>query len=308
MKSRSTDSVEPIAQIKAMLERIHNMHPSKYIGLQIIEHVFTHALPNEVKPQKVELKYPPTEAELFEDVMTHTCFFNHLSGETDPKFGWTDFWKGWGAMRDCGNPLIQSHTPFVAFDVISHPGNGLSRCIESKPKILERGDVQMRMRSDGSPLLYSVFTPAGTVTSPHCDNTGSGHVIMLSYGVKLVFWWDSSPAVLEEFSRIHCLRKGEHSVNAVKTWPGLKWAILQEPGEYVVMEPGQIHAVVSPVNSAVTGWSFVMSDWLENGKLSEMMDWEMRVIEERLKEPEIGSDSSFISGGPVEVMSGWRKR
>jgi len=92
-------------------------------------------------------------------------------------------------------------------------------------------------------------------------------------------------------------------VNAVKTWPGLNWAILQEPGQYVMMEPGQIHAVVSPVNSAVTGWSFVLSDWLRSRKLSEMMNWEMNVIEDRLKEPEIGADSPFISGGPAEGIS-----
>jgi hypothetical protein len=44
----------------------------------------------------------------------------------------------------------------------------------------------MRTHADGSPLLYSVLTPAGTITAPHCDNTGSGHIILLVYGVKLV--------------------------------------------------------------------------------------------------------------------------
>jgi hypothetical protein len=63
---------------------------------------------------------------------------------------------------------------------------------------------------------------------------------------------------------IHCLKKGQLCVNAVKTWPGLNWAILDQPGQYVVMEPGQPHAVVSPVNSAVSGWSFVIQKWQGN--------------------------------------------
>jgi hypothetical protein len=206
-------------------------------------------------------------------------------------------------MRDYANPLMDSHTPLVAFDVIAHPGQGLSKCVQSKPEVLEREDVCMRTHKNGCPLLYSVVTPAGTITCPHCDNTGSGHIILLTYGVKMVLWWDSSPEVLKYFSDIHCLRKGQLSVNAVKTWPGLKWAILDEPGHYLTMEPGQIHVVLSPVNSAVSGWSFVISDWLENGKLGKMIDWEMTLIEKRLETPEIGFDSPFISGGPVEAMS-----
>jgi hypothetical protein len=35
----------------------------------------------------------------------------------------------------------------------------------------------------------------------------------------------------------------------------------------------------------------------------ENENWEMGKIEKRLEKPEIGSDSPFISGGPVEVMS-----
>jgi hypothetical protein len=216
-------------------------------------------LAREVEPQKLELDSPPTGAELFEDLKTHTKFFNSLTGESHAKFDWFQFLKGWEAMKDYANPLTEHYTPLVAFDVVAHP-KGLSRCIQKKPEIMEREDVCARRHKNETPMLYSVVTPAGTITCPHCDNTGSGHIILLAYGVKLVLWWDCNPEVLEHFSLIHCLKKGELSVNAVKTWPGLNWAILEEPGQYLVMKPGQIHAVVSPVNSAVSGWSFVMSD------------------------------------------------
>jgi hypothetical protein len=42
------------------------MHPYKDIGIQILKHLSTTALANEVKPQKMELNYPPTGAEIFQ--------------------------------------------------------------------------------------------------------------------------------------------------------------------------------------------------------------------------------------------------
>ena len=52
--------------------------------------------------------------------------------------------------------------------------------------------------------------------------------------------------------------KGEFPVKAVKTWPGLKRPF-EKLGEYLLMVPGKIDLVVSPVNSAVSGWSVMIS-------------------------------------------------
>ena len=48
------------------------------------------------------------------------------------------------------------------------------------------------------------------------------------------------------------------------------------------MNPGQIHCVVSSVNSAVGGWNFVSSEWLKSGNLRKIMSWEMELIEKRV--------------------------
>ena len=93
---------------------------------------------------------------------------------------------GWEAMRDYAKPLMESHTSLVAFDVITHPGKRLSRCVQIKPEVLGREEVCMRTHKNGSLLLYSVVTPASIITSPHCDNTRSGHIILLTYRVKMV--------------------------------------------------------------------------------------------------------------------------
>jgi len=74
---------------------------------------------------------------------------------------------------------------------------------------------------------------------------------------------------------------GDPVLIAIKTWGEFHWVVLK-PGEYLCMDPGQIHCVVSSVNSAVSGWSFVSSEWLKSGNLQKIMSWEMELIEKRL--------------------------
>jgi hypothetical protein len=73
--------------------------------------------------------------------MTHISFFNPFSGDFHSKFRWTDFYKGWKAMRDNANPLVEPHIPLVAFDVVSNPGEGIPRCVRTKPEILSEEGV-----------------------------------------------------------------------------------------------------------------------------------------------------------------------
>lgn len=127
----------------------------------------------------MNLNYPPTGAELIEDLITRNTFFNHLTGESYAELDWIKILKGWEAMRDYANPLMETHTSLAAFDVVSHPGKGLSRCIESKPEILERGDFCMKIYENGSPLLYSVIIPQA---SSHL------HTVTI-LGMDISFYW-----------------------------------------------------------------------------------------------------------------------
>ena len=49
------------------------------------------------------------------------------------------------------------------------------------------------------------------------------------------------------------------------------------------MIPGMVHAVLSAENSAVTGWHHMRKKWLENGVYKEMLEWEMDIVEKRIK-------------------------
>src|SRR5213078_589775 len=108
-------------------------------------------------------------------------------------------------------------------DVISHPGKGLLRCIGQKPETLLRTDACTTVYQDHDPLLKSVISPGGHITSPRCDSSGSGRIILLVYGIILVIWWEFDPKVWNDYGQMHCANKGQQFVNVVKTWPGLKW-------------------------------------------------------------------------------------
>src|SRR5271167_4619976 len=99
-----------MARVKTLWERLHDMHPSKNPGLRILDYISsTEGLAKEVKPQRMNLNYPPTGAELIEDLITHNTFFNHLTGESYAKLDWIKFLKGWEAMKDYANPLMEAH-------------------------------------------------------------------------------------------------------------------------------------------------------------------------------------------------------
>ena len=100
-------------------KRAHINHPSRGKGIQILEHLMNSpdCLKGEVKSEEFKLENHVTEAELLEDIQNHKGYFN-LEKECK-SWTWIKFWKGWGAMRDYGDPNIPNHSPLTAFDVVS---------------------------------------------------------------------------------------------------------------------------------------------------------------------------------------------
>jgi hypothetical protein len=94
---------------------------------------------------------------------------------------------------------------------------------------------------------------------------------------------------MDLFENLHCSHRGDYTLTALKTWPGLRWTIL-EPGMFIDMGPGTVHGVISPVNSAVSGFSFMDPNYLENGRLRELMMWELDIIQKRKNSELAGYD------------------
>ena len=66
------------------------------------------------------------------------------------------------------------------------------------------------------------------------------------------------------FGEVHVSSKGDYTRTTVRTWSGLRWTILHV-GEYIEMNPGTVHTVLSEENSAVAGWHHMRKQWLEDG-------------------------------------------
>ena len=77
---------------------------------------------------------------------------------------------------------------------------------------------------------------------------------------------------------------------AVGEWPGLKWTIL-EPGDYIVMNPGTVHAVLSPVNSVVGGIYLLDQEWIKDGTVKSKMAWHFQKLEAMIEDPSVDHEN-----------------
>jgi hypothetical protein len=112
---------------------------------------------------------------------------------------------------------------------------------------------------------------------------GIGRTLLGIYGITIVLWWIHSKELLTTFGNSDRFHDRDDILTALKTWPGLRWSILSS-GEYVQMDVGMVYSTISPVNSAVSGWSFFDAKWLSNGLLEEVVTRELDSVEKQLKE------------------------
>jgi hypothetical protein len=271
--------VKRIKQIKALWKQVHDMHPAKYKGSHIIDSILQHSerLRLYIPPESFSFVSEPTTVHLLEDLKGHSNFHNVLNGRTEsnPEF----FSTGWAAMADHANPLRPNHTPYNALDVVTKSKTGLLGCVGSRlPRRLEKAEAVVWRD------ISSEITPGGNITPPHIDHCGSGEIILGVYGKILILMWEPTDKNLEIYQYLHAARNGDITANAIVVWEGLKWSVVG-PGEYVVVEPGQIYAVVSPSNSATLGLQFVDLEMVLDGTAERMWEWELNLIQKRLVSP-----------------------
>jgi len=266
-----------------MWSKIHERHPSKDIGLGIIdEFLGVDKLERYyIQPKKHQIKLTPTAKHLMEDVTDKDTFNHAITMELNENVTVKRFMQGWMHMADRGDPI--EGTPYVAMNVECVSNSGLQGCIGDLPKSLKEEDVMVCLTEDGKSFsLTNVITPAFTISRPHLDGCGRGQVLLCVYEVKFLFWWEDSVELRKLFGEVHASSKGDYTRTAVRTWPGLRWTILHV-GEYIEMIPGTVHAVLSAENSAVAGWHHMRKQWLEDGVYKEMLMWEIDIVEKRIK-------------------------
>jgi len=270
------------------------MHPNLEVGNDILSLAsndkkrFFEAY---VEPKKLPLKERIGGAEIFEELDKHPRGFLHgfekgIHIESSEK-NLKRFWKGWMASDDKQDPLQDHHTPFAAFNVtLNDPKKGIWRCISGdsiERTFREYTYPTAKSSSDRLPFS-SVVTPGGWITFCHNDGCGCGQLLWQLFGTKLMFWWELEGDIMEMYGPLHHRNKGDFLRRAVKEWPGLKWTILG-PGDYIVMNPGTVHAVLSPVNSVVGGIYLLDQEWIKNGSVETKISWHFDKIEAMIEDP-----------------------
>ena len=183
--------------------------------------------------------------------------------------------------------------------------NDLLNCDIQLPKHLKQEEVFVSSiaqdstlfddNCDDPPYFSTIATPAGTITDMHDDCILTASALIIVLGEKLLFTWPNTPDNREYYKNHHGTQNSFALLQAIDRMTRLKATMLRKK-EGVIMKRGMIHAVLSPVNSAVSGWVFVDSKWLEEGHeaiLSDM-NWELDLFEKREQHP-VSIDQSSTS-------------
>jgi hypothetical protein len=294
-------------KLKAMRDvwgSIHPLHPSKESGFSIINYLLDNPeLERDyIIPRVYEFIAEPTVGDIFEDLQNHEKF-DSTSSESGKDASFGDFVKGWLNMGDGKDPGI--HPPYCAFDVRCKSNNGLFKCMsdEIPSEFLTEGIIACRT-GESEAFEWSLdMTPAFHITHPCMKECGIGRTLLGICGITIVFWWIHSKELLNLFGNSDRFHDRDDILTALKTWPALRWSILS-PGEYVQMDVGMVYCTISPVNSAVSGWSFFDAKWLSNGLLEEVVTRELDSVEKQLKE-ENTDDRNDVSQSIRKGVEHW---
>jgi hypothetical protein len=293
-----------------LIENLNSAHPSKPT-MDALLNKLTHLHWSRLEALEfVKFNRNPGQANIWEDLKGHDCFLNHMAQVKDDTWTGEDFWKGWLHLGDGGSPGIAGRFPLVAMDVRCSSLDGLKGCFGSQtlPGELSGEEWYYPGKEEGEMQWEGFFTPAGSITGPHVDAAGYGNLIVGVYGWKVLVWWDASEEILEEFAAYHCNSDyGDISMMALDNWPkgSLHWAVLI-PGKYKILPPGTVHMVFSPSNSAVVGFSVGHEDWLKEGLVKRIFEWEIE-LEKSLKDKEKKREVTKNIDGQFEFMKNWMK-
>ena len=212
-------------------------------------------------------------------VQQNPRYRNQLLDVDDDKALFCDFVAGWVALAH--DPVADvtdiSQTPYAASDIPSSE-QGLEACGIQHPEMFNDADICVRpvdiADEFSKPRLTSTLSPAGSITDPHIDGTGSGLLLVQLFGTKVLFTWPASPENLKWMNDRHGIKRGPLKLfQAIDEMSQMCVTVLTAH-KSVELAPGMIHAVMSPNNSAIAGWDFVNARWLLSGDVQRQMLWE----------------------------------
>jgi hypothetical protein len=241
---------------------------------------------------KVECSTWPSTAHLLRDLYcldNKPQFRSCLTGRDGGNH--LDFIAAWCTLES--NPRADIHrrgqTPYSAWGVKASP-TGLLSCGFQLPDVLldptvfvspvGNGDELSTQDRNEAPLFHFIMTPAATITDIHDDGGLSASWLVQLYGTKVLFSWPGTELNRKHFKDSHAREHGLRVREAIENLEGFKLNILN-PGNAVRIDPGMIHAVVSPTNSAIGCWEYVDAKWLDSNDIREEAEWLLGLIRDR---------------------------
>jgi hypothetical protein len=284
-------------EFKRAWSSLHPRHPKAHVGKEILEFASKNTaqfLEAYVLPEHLNFKEHIGGAEILEELEVHKgglwqAFEEGIQIDVNDK-NLRKFLKGWMASGDRQNPCEDHHTPYSAFDVQStREKKGFRRCIAQESIEQTLSDYVHLPRQpffDGNAclLFLSVVTTGGSITNCHIDKCGSGQLLLELYGMKFVVWWELNPEMMKEYAELYHRMKGDFLRIGIERRPGFKWTVLN-PGDYIVMKPGTIHGVLSPVNAVVGGMYILHKDWIKDGRVESYMAWQFEQMTAMVENP-----------------------
>jgi hypothetical protein len=209
-----------------------------------------------------------------------------LIDEDDDDSLFCDFVAGWTALAHdpAADVTDLSQVPYAASDIPASE-RGLGTCGIGPPKFFDDEDICVRPENVGDPKseprLTTTISPAGSITDPHIDGTGSGLFLVQLFGTKLLFTWPATSENLRWMDDRHGIKRGPLKLlNAIDEMSEMCVTPLTAH-QTVELAPGMIHAVMSPNNSAIAGWDFVNARWLESHDVQRQMLWETHLAKKQ---------------------------
>lgn len=233
------------------------------------------------------LRSLPTETVLFDSNLSPAHIFRDLHAQDKPRYRnqlldsddddvtFLDFVAGWVALAHDHSVDVTEHfqNPYSASHIAA-TSNGLGSCGVQCPAYLLDDDVVRPMDIGNRPKLTTTISPAGSITDPHIDGTGSGAFLFQLFGTKLLFTWPASSENLEWMNTQHGIKKGPLKLSQAIEEMSQMCVTGLTSHQGVILDPGMIHAVMSPNNSAIAGWDFVNATWMDSGDVERQMLWE----------------------------------
>lgn len=143
------------------------------------------------------------------------------------------------------------------------------------PFVLDRQAKRSKTSNTAHPLWEAVVSQPASITTFHIDSHGSGHYIRQISGTKVLCacpctpknWELMKPYYLQETPLDKCRSSlvllTVRLAELTQAFEGVTVDILN-PGNWIILPPGYIHAVISPLMSSLINISMFRSDWIES--------------------------------------------